>query len=106
MTAITVVLLTQIVGIVLVIALLSIPAAAASRFSGSLLRMMMGATLLSMLFMVSGLALSYAPRLHTGATIIQVAAVGYGVTLLTVYYLRQLKKGKINGTTRLTNPDD
>lgn len=106
MTAITVVLLTQIVGVVLVIALLSIPAAAASRFSGSLLWMMAGATILSMLFMVLGLALSYAPRLHTGATIIQVAVVGYGVALLSVHYLRHLKRRKTYGTRRLNNPDD
>ncbi len=106
MTAITVVLLTQIVGIVLVIALLSIPAAAASRFSGSLLKMMAVATLLSMLFMVSGLALSYAPRLHTGATIIQVAVVGYGLTLIVVYYLRHLKRGQPVETTTSHNPED
>jgi zinc transport system permease protein len=81
-TAVTVVLLTQIVGIVLVIALLSIPAATASRFSGSLFSMMVRATLLALLFMVSGLAISYAPRLPAGATIIQVAALGYGLALV------------------------
>lgn len=80
-TALTVVLLTQVVGIVLVIALLSIPAATASRFSTSLISMMVWATLLSLLFMVVGLAVSYAPRLPAGATIIQVAALGYGLTL-------------------------
>jgi zinc transport system permease protein len=81
-TALTVVLLTRIVGIVLVIALLSIPAATASRFSVSLLSMMVRATLLALLYMVLGLAVSYAPRLPAGATIIQVAALGYGLALL------------------------
>ncbi len=81
-TALTVVLLTQVVGIVLVIALLSIPAATASRFSSSLLSMMVRATLLALLFMVLGLAVSYAPRLPAGATIIQVAALGYGLALV------------------------
>lgn len=92
MTAITVVLLTQIVGIVLVIALLSIPAAAASRFSGSLLFMMVGATILSLLFMVVGLAVSYTPRLPAGATIIQVAAVGYGLALASVTFARYWRR--------------
>lgn len=81
-TAVTVVLLTQIVGIVLVIALLSIPAATASRFSVSLLSMMVRATLLALVYMVLGLAVSYGPRLPAGATIIQVAALGYGLALL------------------------
>lgn len=88
-TALTVVLLTQVVGIVLVIALLSIPAATASRFSTSLLSMMAWATLLALLFMVAGLAVSYAPRLPAGATIIQVAALGYGLTLVAGLLLRK-----------------
>jgi zinc transport system permease protein len=88
-TAVTVVLLTQIVGIVLVIALLSIPAATASRFSASLLSMMVWATLLSLLFMVLGLAASYGPRLPAGATIIQVAALGYGLALIAGFFRRK-----------------
>jgi zinc transport system permease protein len=90
-TAVTVVLLTQIVGIVLVIALLSIPAATASRFSTSLLAMMAWATLFALVFMVLGLAVSYAPRLPAGATIIQVAALGYGLAL----FARALRRKKI-----------
>jgi len=89
LTAVTVVLLTQIVGIVLVIALLSIPGAAVSRFSNSLLSMMLWATVAAFFFMVTGLAISYAPRLPAGATIIQVAAVGYGVSLVWAKFLRR-----------------
>jgi zinc transport system permease protein len=88
-TAITVVVLTQIVGIVLVIALLSIPGATVSRFSHSLMSMMMWATVAAFLYMVMGLGLSYAPRLPAGATIIQVAALGYGGALAGAYFLKK-----------------
>jgi len=47
--------------IVLVIALLTLPAAVAGYFTGSLWRMMLWATALCALFTTSGLALSYAP---------------------------------------------
>jgi zinc transport system permease protein len=93
LTALTIVLLTQIIGIVLVIALLSIPGAAVSRFSKSLLSMMVWATLTSLFFMVSGLVVSYKPRLPAGATIIQIAALGYGTALFAHRFLRRrLKK--------------
>ena len=89
LTAVTVVLLTRIVGIVLVIALLSIPGAAVSRFSKSLWSMMVLATLAALLFMVIGLAVSYAPRLPAGATIIQIAALGYAAALIAAGFSRR-----------------
>lgn len=77
LTALTVVLLVSIVGILLVIALLTLPAALAGLFSKSLAQMMVLATLCSMVFTVAGLALSYAPDLPAGATIIVVAGAAY-----------------------------
>jgi zinc transport system permease protein len=94
LTALTIVLLTQIVGIVLVIAILSIPGAAVSRFSGSLLSMMAWATMASLFFMVSGLVISYGPRLPVGATIIQIAALGYGMALLVHRFSK--RRGSVN----------
>lgn len=77
LTALTVVLLISVVGIVLVIALLTLPAAVASHFSKTLWQMMGLATLCSVLFTTFGLALSYAPNLPAGATIIVLAGGAY-----------------------------
>src|SRR5690606_20763464 len=66
--AVTVVLLIQIVGLVLVLALLVLPAAAATQLAGSIGRMMWVAAGLSAVVTVAGLGISYAPDLPSGAT--------------------------------------
>ncbi|MEJ2644511.1 MAG: metal ABC transporter permease [Gammaproteobacteria bacterium] len=81
MVALTVVLLIQIVGLILVIALLTLPAATAALFLDSLLGIMAAATVLGMVFTGGGLALSYGPDLPTGATIILLAAAVYFVAM-------------------------
>jgi zinc transport system permease protein len=77
LTALTVVLLVSVVGLVLVIALLTLPVAIASQFAGTLRSTMILAALLSIAFTTSGLALSYAPDLPAGATTIVLAGVAY-----------------------------
>jgi zinc transport system permease protein len=77
MIALTVVMIIRVVGLILVIALLTIPPFIAEKFTGSLRAMMVVASLLSCLFTVSGLWLSYLFNLTSGATIILVAAVGF-----------------------------
>lgn len=77
LVALSVVLLISVVGIVLVIALLAIPAAIAGRFAGRLWSMMVLASLLGVAFTVGGLAVSYAPGLPAGATTILLAAAAY-----------------------------
>ena len=77
MIALTVVLMIQIVGLILVIALLILPAASVSQFAGTLPRIMLGSAVLSMLITFTGLWLSYAPDLPAGATIIIVAGGVY-----------------------------
>ncbi|MBD3421633.1 MAG: ATP-binding cassette domain-containing protein [Chitinivibrionales bacterium] len=76
-TALTTVLLAQVVGIVMVIALLSIPAATVSRFTNRLSTMMISATVLSLVISLGGLVISYGPELPVGATIIELAGVCY-----------------------------
>lgn len=83
MVAVTVVLLIQVVGLILVIALLTLPAAIASHYVKSLGKMMLLATLLGGLFTSLGLALSYKPDLPAGATIILLAGVVYILSLFT-----------------------
>ena len=82
MIALTVVLLINIVGLILVLALLIMPAASAAQFAGSIARMMVIAVFLSMLVTVSGLFLSYAPDLPSGSTIIVLSGLVYVLSIL------------------------
>jgi zinc transport system permease protein len=72
--SLTVVMTIQAVGLILVIALLTIPPFIAERFVRSLAGMMMLGTILAAVFTVAGLALSYRFNLSSGAVIILVAA--------------------------------
>jgi zinc transport system permease protein len=80
--ALTVVLLVSVVGIVLVIALLTLPAAIAGHFTSTLRGMMAGAAALSVAFTTAGLAVSYAPDLPAGATTIVLAGLSYLAVLM------------------------
>ncbi len=83
LAALTVVLLVRIVGIILVIALLTIPAAVAGQFAKKLWQMMILAIFFCMVFTWSGLAVSYSLRLSSGPTIICIAGLTYiGVMIL------------------------
>ncbi len=77
MVALTVVLLVQVVGIILVVALLALPAAAAGRLTTRLPAMMLVSTLFCLLATGGGLMVSYRPDLPAGATIIMMAAALY-----------------------------
>lgn len=81
MTALSVVLLVRLVGIVMVIALLTIPAAIAGRFVPKLWQMMVVATVLSMLFIGGGLFSAYQFDLPNGPIIILIAGAAYLLTL-------------------------
>jgi zinc transport system permease protein len=74
MIALTVVVLIRVVGIILVIALLTIPAALAKQLTYDLRKMMLLAILFSAIFTLGGLGLSYALDLASGATIILLSA--------------------------------
>lgn len=82
MTALTVVALSMVVGVVLAIALLTLPAAMAARFARSLAQMMVIGALLCALFCVAGLTISYRPDLPVGPTIILIAGAAYLVSAL------------------------
>jgi zinc transport system permease protein len=75
--AVTVVLLIRVVGLILVIALLVLPAAMARQLVRSLGAMMVVAILLGMALTSGGLAISYGPDLPAGATIIVLAGTAY-----------------------------
>jgi zinc transport system permease protein len=82
MIAVTVVMIIRVVGLILVIALLTIPPFIAEKFTGSLRAMMVASSTLSCLFTLTGLWLSYQLNLTSGATIILVAAGGFILTTL------------------------
>jgi len=75
MLALGIVMIIQVVGLILVIALLTIPPYIAEKYSRSLFKMMLLSIILSAIFCVTGLWLSYALDLTSGATIILVAGI-------------------------------
>ncbi len=77
-----VVLIIRIVGLILVIALLTIPPSVAEKFSRSLWSMMGISCVLSALFSIAGLAFAVRFNLTAGAVIIAVASAVYLVSLL------------------------
>jgi zinc transport system permease protein len=79
--AVTVVLVIRIVGLILVIALLTIPPFIAEKYVKSLAHMMIGSCLLGASFTVAGLWLSYRFNLTSGAAIIAVAGIVFLISL-------------------------
>lgn len=82
MIAVSVVMVIRVVGLILVIALLTIPPFIAEKYSDSLLKMMIVSCLLSCAFTIAGLWVSYRFNLTSGATIIMVAGFGFVVSMI------------------------
>ena len=81
LTAVSIVLLIQVVGIILVLTMLTIPAAISNLFSSKLSTVMVAAVLLSCLFCFSGTWLAYWLDWPGGATIALVAGFAYLLSL-------------------------
>jgi zinc transport system permease protein len=77
MVAFSVVILIKIVGIIMVIALLTIPGAISRRHMKGLPSIMLGSIVLGALFVTAGLLISYELDVPSGATIILTAAVAF-----------------------------
>jgi zinc transport system permease protein len=82
LSALTVVIAIKVVGLILVIAMLTIPIYIAEKLSSSLLGMMVISGLIATVFTLVGLWFSYTYNLTSGATIILVSAVSLGIFLL------------------------
>ena len=82
MLAVTIVMVIQVVGLILVIALLTIPPFIVEKHARSLAQMMVGSSLLGALFTVAGLWISYTYNLTSGASIILVSGIAFLISLL------------------------
>ena len=80
--ALAVAMMMQVVGLILVIALLVMPVALSAQFAKDLKAIMVLGTILSFLFITVGLGVSYTWNLTSGATIILVSAIAYLITLI------------------------
>ena len=97
MTALSIVMIIRVVGLILVIALLTIPPYIAEKYTRSLGRMMVLSSILGVCFTLSGLWLSYVFDLTSGATIILVAGVGFFFFQI-VDFIRNKMKGSKAGS--------
>ncbi|HFS85403.1 MAG TPA: metal ABC transporter permease [Epsilonproteobacteria bacterium] len=82
LSALTVVIAIKVVGLILVIAMLTIPIYIAERLSGSLAMMMLVSGTVATFFTLIGLVVSYMYDITSGASIIIVASLSLGVFLL------------------------
>jgi zinc transport system permease protein len=92
MLAVTVVMVIQVVGLILVIALLTIPPFIMEKYVQNLFQMMIGSSVLGVIFTVAGLWLAYAYNLTSGACIILVAGVVFFVVLLADWAVATLTR--------------
>jgi zinc transport system permease protein len=82
LAALTVVIAIKVVGLILVIAMLTIPVYIAEKLSQSLFFMMFLSGFIAALFTLAGLILSYSYNLSSGASIIMISALCLGGFLL------------------------
>ena len=84
LVALSVVVLMKVVGIILLIALFTIPAAISKQYTHNLTRLMILATIISIILSALGIIISYIFNLASGATIVMVLAAAF----LISYYLK------------------
>lgn len=80
--ALSVVMMMRVVGLIMVIALLTMPAAIAGAWVRNMKNMMILACVLAVVFNVVGLWLSFTLNLTSGATIIMVTGVAYLISMV------------------------
>ena len=90
--ALTVVLLAQVVGIVLVLVLLVIPAATAAQFAKRISQVMLWGAIFCLLTCTGGLVASYEADWPVGATIVELAVAAYLVCAAIVAIRNKTKK--------------
>lgn len=84
LVALSVVVLIKVVGVILLIALFTIPAAISKQYTYNLRKLMVLATIIGIILTSLGLILSYIFNLASGATIVMVLAAAFVIS----YYLK------------------
>ena len=90
--ALTIVVLIKVVGIILVIALLTIPASLSRKFTHNLPRMMFISVFIGTLISITGIVLSSLLDVPSGATIILVLSFVYGLVTLGMEFLESRRR--------------
>ncbi len=103
LTALASVILIRVVGIILTIALLTIPPFLGMRYTKQLWKMMMIAGLSTLVFSIGGLFAAYWLNVTAGAAIIMLATLTLGVILFTDHFLsRRRLRQTVAGFARAT----
>lgn len=97
MLAVTIVMVIQIVGLILVIALLTIPPFIVEKYAKTLMQMMVWSTLLGAIFTFSGLFIAYRYNLTSGATIILVSGVAFIISYLIEQIRLYISRSRLTG---------
>jgi ABC-type Mn2+/Zn2+ transport systems, permease components len=92
--ALTTVVMIKVVGIILIIAMLSIPASISRKFSHNMKTMMLYSSVIGAVLSLVGLALSYYFDLPSGATIILVMSVVYLIIVGISELLKRIQRKK------------
>lgn len=86
LVALSVVVLIKVVGVILIIALLSIPAAISKQFTHNIKKVMFFSVIIGTILNVTGLLFSYIFNLASGATIILVLGIAFIISSLIKKY--------------------
>ena len=95
LTALTVVMMMRVVGLILVIALLTIPAAISGQLVTDVKRMMVLASALGVAFTAAGLWLAYSLNLTSGAAIILVSGASYVLSVGAKFLVHRVRSDGI-----------
>ncbi len=91
LSALSIVIAIKIVGLILVIALLTIPIYIAQKFSNTLFNTMIISGILSMIFTISGLVVSYIYDLSSGPSIILVSSICMFCIIIFQFFKKRVK---------------
>lgn len=91
LTGLAVVMLSQVVGVVMVLALMVLPASTATLFARGMRFTMLAGGAICLFACLAGMAISYSPNWPTGAIIILTAATIYATTAAATTALKRLR---------------
>jgi zinc transport system permease protein len=100
LVALTVVLLLKVVGVILVIALLTIPAAMAGLFTHDMKKMMGLAIVFGLMFTMIGLVISLETDLPPGPLIVLVAGLFFLIAMPSKHVLGKVRRSESSAKTR------